>query len=261
MMYGRRTEVVIAGMVFTAPPLTIEFDIPFGSTGTAEVGHVRIFNLSDETLAKIERDAPVVVRAGYEGDVGTIGVGTVESATTKWEGVDKSTTILVGDGTDKWLTARVNRTWRQGVRASEVARDIINLLGLNVGRIELPRDIVYPSGVTHSTSAATALQVIAEDTGARLHVTHQAVYLVPPDRYERVGVVLTAETGLLDSPEPLTDAATPGAYRIRTLLNHRITTDSLVEIRSRTANGEFRVQDGRHKGGSEHVTIATVVPL
>lgn len=259
MMLGRVTEVVIMGMVFRSPSLTIEFDIPFGSTRAAGVGHVRIFNLSNETTAKIERGAPVVVKAGYGDDIGTVGVGTVERVTTKWEGVDKVTTVLVGDGTDKWLTARVNRTWRQGVRASEVARDIIGILGLNVGRIELPNDVVYPSGVTHSTSAKTALEAIAEDTGARLHVTRQAVYLVPPDRYERVGVVLTADTGLLDSPEPVTDA--PGAYRIRTLLQHRITTDSLVEIRSRMVNGEFRVQEGRHKGGSEHVTIATVVPL
>src|SRR5690606_38089457 len=131
----------------------IEFDMPFGSGSAAAVGNIRIFNLSDETTAKIEREAPVIVRAGYEGDVGTVAVGTIEDASTKWEGVDKTTTLFVGDGTDKWLTARVNRTWRQGVRASEVARDIIGLLGLAVGRIQLPKNIVYPSGVTHSTSA------------------------------------------------------------------------------------------------------------
>ncbi|OUM99252.1 MAG: hypothetical protein BAA04_01480 [Firmicutes bacterium ZCTH02-B6] len=259
IFFGRRTEVVIAGMVLESPPLTIEFDIPFG-TGAVDTGTIRVFNLSDDTIARIQETAPVVVRAGYEGDIGTVGVGTVESATTQWEGVDKVTTIIIGDGTHEWTSARVNRTWRQGVRASEVARDIIRLLGLSVGRIDLPNDVTYPSGVTFSTSAQAALEVIAADTGARLHVTRQAVYLVPPDYIERVGVVLTAETGLLDSPEPVTDA--PGAYRIRTLLQHRITTDSLVEIRSRTARGEFRVQEGRHKGGAtEHVTIATVVPL
>lgn len=258
-MFGRISEVVIAGMVFKSPPLTIEFDAPFGS-GSAQVANVRLFNLSDETVAQIERGAPVIIRAGYEGDVGAVFVGTVEDASTKWEGIDKTTTVLVGDGTDRWLTARVNRTWRQGAKASEVARDIIGLLGLSVGRIQLPNDVTYPSGVTFSTSAKSALEVIAEDTGARLHVTRQAVYLVPPDRFERVGVVLTAGTGLLESPEPVSDAW--GAYRIRTLLQHRITTDSLVEIRSRTAVGEFRVSEGRHKSGpGEHVTIATVVPV
>lgn len=258
-MSGRVSEVQIAGMVFKSPPLTIEFDLPFGS-GSAQVGSIRLFNLSDETLKKIEREAPVIVRAGYEGDVGTVFVGTVEDAVTTWEGVDKVTTITAGDGTDRWLTARVNRTWRQGVRASEVARDVISLLGLSVGKIQLPSDVAYPSGVTFSTSAKAALETIAADTGARLHVTRQAVYLVPPDNNVRIGVVLTADTGLLESPEPVSDA--PGAYRIRTLLQHRITTDSMVEIRSRTARGEFQVTEGRHKSGvGEHVTIATVVPL
>lgn len=258
-LFGRVTEVVIAGTVLRSPPLTIEFDLPFGN-GSAQVGDVRIYNLSDQTIAKLEPNMPIIVRAGYENDVGTVFVGTLEEATTRWEGIDKVTTLLIGDGTDRWLSARVNRTWRQGVKASEVARDIIGLLGLSVGRLQLPNDVTYPSGITFSTSAKAALETIAADTGARLHVTRQAVYLVPPDRYERIGVVLTAETGLLDSPEPVTEA--PGAYRIQTLLHHRITTDSLVEIRSRTANGEFRVRDGRHKSGSgEHVTIATVVPL
>lgn len=257
--FGRVTEVTIAGMVFKSPPLTIQFEAPFGAGVSADVTNVRIFNLSDETTAKIELGDPVVIRAGYEGDVGTVAVGTVEDATTKWEGIDKVTTLLVGDGTAEWLTARINRTWREGVKASEVARDIIGLLGLSIGRIQLPDDVTYPRGRSFSMPAKEALEGIAEDCGARLHVTRQAVYLVPPDHREEVGVVLTADTGLLDSPEPVSDA--PGAYRIRTLLQHRITTDAMVEIRSRTANGEFRVEQGLHRGGNEHVTIATVVPV
>lgn len=261
--FGRIVEVVIGDMVIQSPPLTIEIDVPFsdGSDGhAADVSTVRFYNLSDESVAKIEEGTPVVVRAGYEGDVGTVAVGTIEDASTKWDGVDKVTTLLVGDGTDMWLTRRVNRTWRAGVKASEVARDIVGLLGLSVGRIDLPDDVSYPRGRSLSTSAKAALEGIAEDTGARLHVTRQAVYLVPPRRHDRIGVVLSSDTGLLDSPEPLSDP--PGAYQVRMLLQHRIVPDAMVEMRSRTANGEFRVQSGRHQSGlSEHVTIATVVPV
>lgn len=259
-IFGRVAEVMIAGHVFKSPPLTIEFELPFASGVSADVGYVRIYNLSDQTTAQLEENAPVVVQAGYEGDIGTAALGTVEDISTKWEGVDKVTTVLIGDGTDKWLTARVNRTWREGAKASEVASDIIGLLGLSVGKIDLPEDVTYPRGRAISMPAKEALEGIAEDCGARLHVTRQAVYLVPPDRHETVGVVLTADTGLLDSPEPVSDP--PGSYRVRTLLQHRITTDAMVEVRSRTANGEFRVDHGRHKGDQgEHVTIATVVPV
>src|SRR5690606_27527182 len=107
---------------------------------------------------------------------------------TSWQAVDKITKVVVGDGTALWLTARVNRTWRQGVRASEVARDIIALLGLRLGRLQLPNDVRYPSGKSFSTSAKAALEEIATDCGAKLHVTREAVYLVPPGEWQRVGV-------------------------------------------------------------------------
>lgn len=258
--FGRIVEVTVAGVALASPPFTIETDLPFGSGSDADINNIKIYNLSDQTTAKIAKGDYVVVKAGYENDVGTVAMGTVESATTVWQGVDKITTLLVGDGTDSWRTARVNKSWRQGVKASEIAADIISMLGLNVGKIDLPNNISYPSGRTLTMGAKTALEDIARDSGARLHVTRRAVYLVPPNRFETIGVVLTSETGLLDSPEPLTDPE--GGYKVRTLLQHRITTDAMVEIRSRTVSGEFRVVRGRHGSTArEHITEMTVVPL
>lgn len=258
--FGRIVSVTIDGALFESPPFTIELDLPFDSGSDADVNNIKIYNLSDQTISRITKDKYVVVQAGYEGDVGTVALGTIEDVSTKWQGVDKITTLLVGDGTSSWLTARVNKSWRQGVKASEIARDIIGMLGLSVGRIELPNDIAYPSGRTLTMGAKTALEELARDAGARLHVTRQAVYMVPPSRYETVGVVLSAETGLLDSPEPVSKPE--GGYKLRALLQHRITTDAMVEIRSRTANGEFRVVSGRHRStAKEHVTEMVVVPV
>lgn len=257
--FGRITRVNVGGLRISSPPLTIEFDMPFSDDADGNVGTIKVTNLSEATIAKITRNAPVVLEAGYQNDVGTVAVGTVEEVSTAWEGIDKVTTIVVGDGTSQWLTAWVNQSWRVGVRASEIARDIIGALGLNVGRIQLPNDVTYPSGKVFSTSAKAALEEIAADTGAKLHVTRQAVYLVPPSYSERVGVYLSAETGLLESPQPSTER--PDAYRVRMLLQHRITTDSLIEIESRTATGRFRVVNGRHKSSAqEHITEVLVVP-
>lgn len=258
--FGRVIEVAMAGKLFTSPPLTIELDLPFSESSAANVGEIKLYNLSEKTVQSLGEGIPVVVQAGYEGDVGTVALGTASQVSTAWQGVDKVTTVVLGDGTSQWLTARVNKTWRQGVRASEVARDVIGLLGLRLGRIELPNDVRYPTGKSFSTAAKAALEEIAADTGAKLHVTREAVYLVPPGAWRRVGVVLSAETGLVESPQPSTQR--PGAYRIRCLLQHRISTDSMAEIRSRTAKGEFRVVEGRHKSTvQEHVTEALVVPV
>src|SRR5690606_31787757 len=128
------------------------------------------------------------------------------------------------------------------------------------GRIQLPDDVRYPAGHVFATSAKAALEEIAADTGAKRHITPEAVYLVPHGNRQRVGVFLSAQPGRIDRPQPSTER--PAAYRRRTLRQHRNTTDAMVGIESRTANGQFRVVEGRHKSSlQEHVTEALVVPV
>lgn len=50
-------------------------------------------------------------------------------------------------------------------------------------------------------------------------------------------------------------------WKVVTLLNHRITTDVIVTIKSKTAKGSFRVESGKHEGkGSTFVTEMEVYP-
>ena len=44
--FGRVIEVTAAGQLFTSPPLTIEFDLPFSESSAANVGEVKLYNLA-----------------------------------------------------------------------------------------------------------------------------------------------------------------------------------------------------------------------
>lgn len=258
--FGRVIEVQIRSKVFQSPPLTIEIDVPFSDSSDANVANVQLMNLSQESIAVCEQDSPVAIRAGYRGDTGIIALGVIEEVVTQIEGANKVTTLTVGDGTDKWLSRRVNRSWSPGVKASQIVNDLVSLLGLDIGEIDLSTDVTYPSGRTFSTAIKVALEELAVDTGAKLHIRNGAVFVTPQGRTQRELIVLSADTGLLDTP--YRDSTRVDAYRVKMLLQHRITTDSLVEIQSSAVSGRFRVAEGRHVSDSgEHVTECVVVPV
>ncbi|NLU42213.1 MAG: hypothetical protein GXX08_08415 [Firmicutes bacterium] len=258
--FGRVTEIQIGSRVIASPPLTIEFDIPFDDGSDGNVASVKLYNLGPDSLAVCETGQPIAVRSGYQNDIGLVTFGVIAEAVTQLEAADRVTTLTIGDGTDKWLTRYVNRSWSPGTKASQIVNDLVAVLGLDVGEIRLPEDVVYPNGRTLSTAIKTALEEIAKDTGAKLHVTNGAVYMVPPQQAQHEVIVLNARTGLLD--RPYRDSTYEDAYRIKTLLQHRITTDSVVEIESEAVSGRFRVAEGRHVSDSgEHITECVVVPL
>lgn len=258
--FGRVIEVQIGSRVIVSPPLTIEIDIPFSEGSDGNVANVKLYNLGSDSLAACEKGQSVSVRCGYQRDVGMVTFGVIAEAVTQLEGADRVTTLTIGDGTDKWLSRQVNRSWSPGTKASQIVNDLVGMLGLDVGQIRLPDDVTYPNGRTLSQPIKTALEEIAKDTGAKLHVTNGAVYMVPPQQTQHELIVLSAKTGLLD--RPYRDSSHEDGYRVKTLLQHRITTDSLVEIESSAVSGRFRVAEGRHiSDESEHVTECVVVPV
>jgi hypothetical protein len=61
------------------------------------------------------------------------------------------------------------------------------------------------------------------------------------------------DTGLLSTPSQFEETDKKGSYdvlmkgyKLRTLLQHRITTCSIVNIKSKSANGKYRAYKGKH---------------
>lgn len=85
---------------FDYEDLEIHFEVPFNTSIKPNISTLTIFNLSKSTISKIKKNANVTLNAGYKGDVGLLVEGKITSVKTKYEGVDKITTIRFKEGID-----------------------------------------------------------------------------------------------------------------------------------------------------------------
>jgi hypothetical protein len=272
-LYGRKIELMVGQKQFVnelgKDGLTINFDVPFDDDKEPNVATIQIFNLSDQTIHGIKKGAPVILNAGYQNDAGSIFLGFVEKPTTQWQGVDKVTEIKAVDGSESWLRTTIKRTYKAGISGKAIISDLLGMTGLEIGSFNLPTDRLYRGGKTINTTLSKAIAEVAKDCGAKTHVTRGKIFIRPKNEGQTIGFVIDREHGLIASPTPIEKEAGEGknkktvsGWKVVSLLNHRISTDAIVEIKSKTANGTFRVEKGRHYGdGRAFYTEMEVYPV
>lgn len=241
----RRIQLLVAGRSVAFPPLRIDFRVDFDTDDDPNTAEIKLYNLSDDTISRLKKGLSLVLNAGYESDVGTIFAGDIAKVRTEWQGVDKITTIIAGDGLNAILNAKVSKTFKPGIRASQIIRDIIGAFGLEVGTIKLAKDVVYQKGKVVQGKLQQVIRQIAKDCQSGVTITNGVIMIRPKTAGTQTGFLLKHDTGLLGTPGYLDSE--DADYQVESLLNHRITAGSLLKIQSRTANGTFRVVRGSHE--------------
>jgi len=265
-LYGRQIELIAGNKRFESglgkDGPTIQFDIPFDDGKEPNVATITVYNLSDQSILAIKKDTPIVLNAGYQGDVGALFLGFVEKPKTEWQGVDKVTKIQAVDGNGQWLRLHIKKTYKPGITGKAILTDLLAQCGLHIGAFNLPNDRKYLGGKTINAPLSRAIAQVAAECGAKAHVTRGKIFIRPKNEGQPIGIVIDKDRGLIGSPTPIETTETikiPDAkdkkvtrqgWKVVSLLNHRITTDAIVQIKSKTANGLFRVEKGRHDGTS-----------
>lgn len=262
IFWNRKLNIKAGDKEFTNDDFTIDFDIPFSTTEEPDISEIQIYNLSKDSISRIRSRGYIIVNAGYEGDVGSILTGKIESVETEWSGVDKITTIKVSDGGLEWRNATIQKTYKAGTKASAIMADLASIIGLEVAEIKPKSDISYKLGKSISGDVSAALKAIVRDTNSKMYISKGRVYIRDKNRGTITGFVLDSDSGLIGSPERVEeeeDEKTIIKYNVVCLLNHKISTDSLIEVKSREINGRFRVESGRHTG--DFKTELTMLPV
>lgn len=269
MYWIQQTEVLAGGNRFVSygkDALDITFDIPFSDKEEPDVSTVTIYNLSDGTISDIEKEGYIFVNAGYRemNNMANILTGKIEKVETDWQGVDKVTNIKVSDGAKSWRTAKLNKTYKNGTKASVIMRDLANILKYEIVEIKPKKDIEYKLGKTIKGACSTSLRQLVKDTESKMFINKNRLVIRDRNKGYETGFILSPESGLVGIPtlnKDDTDDKVESTdkektkkknkkekktWNVDSLLNPRLETDSIIQVKSEKLSGKFRVVSGRH---------------
>lgn len=279
MFWIRDIEVLAGGKKFESlgkNGLDIDLDINFSDGKDPDVSEVTIYNLSDDSINQIKKDGYCIVNAGYKhmGNKGNILSGDIEEVATTWQGLDKETKIKVTDGGKKRRKAKISKTYKENTKASFIMRDLINVMGYEIVELKPKKDKVYKLGKTVNGFCSDILKMLVKDTESKMFVNKNRITIRDQEKGYETGFVLSPETGLIGSPtlnkddtgDKSSDVSTDKdkkenkkekkTWQVTCLLNPKIETDSIIEVKSKVLSGRFRVIKGKHTKDFE--TVITV---
>jgi len=238
----------------------LRFNVPFSNEPRPAECRVDLYNLSENSRSRIRRGATVTIEAGYKGDRGVIARGIIcRVPPTSITGVDRVTTFHFTEGFDYSDKKDVNITFAVGARASTILRRVANEAGINISQIDLPRDKQYTTGYIADGDALRTLEEVAGDSNASIFFRRGNLIIRSITRGDDERFILSSATGLLGNPRWIESDNYTG-WNIQCLLQHRISTASIITLRSQSAEGRFRVKRGLHSfNGSSFITQCEVI--
>ncbi|MGN8233240.1 phage protein [Priestia flexa] len=271
-LFGRVIKVHIEAdykATFLNHDYHIRFEMPFDDDPTPNETVVSIYNLSPSSINHIKKDGSLTLEAGYKDDYGVLTKGKISKVLTKSEGVDKITTIYVSEGQDytgaKVTTANstdkkeLKITFAKGTKADVIIKRLVSVLGIRLGEMSIPKNPTYSSGYTVTGNILNNLEEVVEDCGAAIYYRRGNLIIRSIKEGTDERFTLESSTGLLGSPDPFEEEDLKG-YTLQCLLQHRITTASIIQLKSQTANGSYRAKKGKHiANGSDFKTEVQVI--
>lgn len=261
----RDATLVIGGKKYTLGQMNFSFEVPFKDSDEPPVATVKVMNLSESTRAGIKKNDPVILNAGYEGDVGCILVGKVAGLKHKQANVDWTTTITVQPCADEILGKMINKTYKENTTAKVIVQDLLNIFGVEVGKCELSINTSYPRGrVCRGNLKQVLTDIVVSECKSRFIIrTTGQVYITKADDGINNGLTLTPANGLLRADEEKVAIAVETQSNSQKtgesrddddhvsrscLLNYGVATAEVVKIQSADLNGQFLVSKGKHVG-------------
>ena len=260
--------------------LRFSFEVMSEDDAGVPICKLEIYNLAPSTRAAVAKGVPVIVNAGYQGDVGSIFVGSVASFSHEEGDIDVVTKITAADSLQQWLGAYVNKSYKGPIDAQTILGDLLALFGVDVGLCLLAENPTYRRGKVCTGKLKDVLTaLVCTDCKSRLILRTGQIVIVPPDMGVTTGYLLTPQTGLLKSSSKsesqtvnTTAKATKktraqqseaeGNERRECLLNYHIGVGDVVVIQDSTTSGSYMVKKVTHKGGcsGDWKTIMEVIP-
>ncbi len=252
-LYSHTVIIQTGDVTISNAELDCEFDIPFDDDTEADETEVIVYNLSDLTIQNIKKGNPITVTAGYGNDTGILFSGTISKVKSYYSGEDRVTEIRAIDkpGQEE-RELKDDISYAGGTAASTILKDLIGMTRLPVAVFSPKRDYVYKDKATVNGGLMDNIRKYAQVCGVSAYICKGQVYVRSVLDGDGLDFSLSADTGLLELSEFEEELAaedfvdTVHGYEVMMLLQHRVTTASLLRISSRNVSGTYRVREGSH---------------
>ena len=239
--------------------LRIQFSIKKSLGKKPNAGELTITNLAEATRDQLAATPLVaILEVGYgDAELRRLFAGDVLSVTHDYDGTEWTTTLQAHDGGRALAHGRVRVGYRARTPALAVLREVARSLGLR-----LPRDTenlpalqqALTAGASLSGRASEELSRLLEPLGLGWSI-QDGDLVVLPERGIRPGeaILIDEAAGMIGSPKwgsPPKPGQRP-PLSVECLLFPELEPGREVQVKSRTANGQFKVTAVEHAGDTE----------
>ncbi len=247
--------------------LDVEFDVPFDDNTEANEAEIIVYNLAQNTIKNLKNNQVITITAGYGKDTGVIFSGRISKVKTKRIGVDKQTTIYAIDDVDRKEKDVEEIAFAAGTKASYILKSLVQRLKLPIAVFKVRHDHTYENAVNVSGGLMGNIEKYAQVCGVSAYILKGKVYVRHILNGTDINFTVSEETGLIDAPEEFEEEVkeesyteTVKGYKLKMLLQHRMTTGAVITLKSLNANGRYVVREGSHSfDGTNFITNITVV--
>lgn len=255
-LYGRAWNLT-AG-VYSWSDLRIVFEIKRNLNRHPDPAQITIYNLAAEHRASFQAGDPIVLVAGYQGAAGLLFSGQLVDLIVQRDGADWATTFIARDGDAAWRKY-LSQGFSAGTSLKTATEYIASRMGLTVPTSSLSMLAGYSiqGSMAHAGLAPDALTKLLAPRGFRWMLQDNALIVIKDSgsTYEDA-VVLAPDSGLVGSPEPMTDKRIKGfgqsfrRLKLNSLLQPALTPGRKLQLESTQYNGIYRIDAVVHRGDS-----------
>lgn len=240
-------------------PLHISFSVDKADTDSANTAKLSVWNLNKTHIAELnKKDCVVALRAGYGNVLPLVFTGIVTFAKTKLDGSDKVTEIELVDSRIELRDTYISVGYKDKVNCKTLIEEAANQMGVAVSFSHNAAFTDLPNGFSYVGQARNALAKICATSNLTWSINNGVLQIKKPnDTMSREVYVLSAETGLLNTPERVQISENAGSqygWDVEYLMNAAIDLNDFVYLDSKAVKGYFRVysvsMDGDNTEGS-----------
>lgn len=182
--------------------LDMSFNVFATSASEPNDGECTIYNLTETTRNRISEGSKIEVYAGYDGNYKLISAGDIETVNNRKPSTDWATTISWGDGVRAYVDVNFSKSYKEGVKVSDILNDLTGSLGLAVNSVSSQLTEVLNGGLSVNGKTKDILNTITKDYGLEWSIQDEEVRVITQGApIDNQAIVISQETGLLEFPQ------------------------------------------------------------